>query len=75
MTSPNAALQSTMKITRRALTQMVLAQVAVSQTPPATPSSPEELLTAAKEQTKRSTESLAKVAVPMSTEPAFSFKA
>lgn len=64
-----------MKVTRRALAQMVLAQAAVSQTPPAAPVSPEELLTAAKEQTKRSTESLAKVAVPMGTEPAFTFKA
>ncbi len=64
-----------MKITRRALAQLVLAQAAASQTPPAASPSAADLSTAAKDQTRRNTEILAKVAIPMSTEPAFTFKA
>ncbi|MDQ6665950.1 MAG: twin-arginine translocation signal domain-containing protein [Acidobacteriota bacterium] len=60
-----------MKITRRALMQAAAVAPAVAaQTPPAPP----DLLAAAREQVKRSGDRLAKIAMPMATEPAFSFK-
>ena len=66
-----------MKITRRRLAAATLAPAAaMAQAPPAAPSeSPEELLKNAREQVRRNGESLAKFQVPMSTEPAFQFKA
>lgn len=64
-----------MKVTRRALAQIVLAQAAAPQVPPTAAPSGDDLLTAAREQTRKNTEALAKVALPMSTEPAFTFKA
>ena len=42
---------------------------------PAQPEAPAELLRAARERVRRNTASLAKTQVPMSTEPAFSFRA
>ena len=66
-----------MKITRRKLAASALASAAaLAQTPPPAPAeSPEELLKAAREQVKRTGETLAKHRIPMATEPAFQFKA
>ncbi|HLY19549.1 MAG TPA: hypothetical protein VKR61_20115 [Bryobacteraceae bacterium] len=65
------------KITRRQLAGAVLATAAAaqtpSQTPPATPSGPAPELQAARDQNQRASETLAKVEVPMDTEPAFHF--
>ncbi|MGI8989424.1 MAG: hypothetical protein ACR2I2_07550 [Bryobacteraceae bacterium] len=61
-----------MKITRRALMQAAAAvPVVAAQTPPA----PQDWLNAAREQMQRSGDKLAKIAMPMATEPAFIFKA
>lgn len=61
-----------MKLTRRALATAVLAPVALAQTPaPAE----EDLLKAARDRIKANGDTLAKVEIPMSTEPAFQFKA
>ena len=65
-----------MKITRRKLAVSAVASaVARAQNPPSTPAEgEEELLKAAREQVKRTGETLAKYAVPMASEPAFQFK-
>jgi len=66
-----------MKMTRRKLAASALASAAaLAQNPPPVPAeSPDELLKAAREQAKRTGETLAKQRIPMSTEPAFQFKA
>ena len=61
-----------MKLTRRALVANVLAAPAIAQTPPATA---EDELQSARESLRRNVEALAKVKVPVETEPAFQFKA
>ncbi len=67
-----------MKITRRKLAAAALASaglgVAHAQAPPP-PAQPEDLNAAAKEQARKNTEALAKFDVPVSTEPAFQFRA
>ena len=64
-----------MKMTRRQLAATAIASAAaMPQNPPAAPDSPEELLAAARSQVQRNGEALAKVAIPMSLEPAFQFK-
>jgi hypothetical protein len=70
------------KITRRELAGAMLATAAVAQTPtpppappPQTPSTPAAELQAARDQNKRSSETLGKTAVPIDTEPAFHFTA
>ena len=65
-----------MKMTRRTLAASAIASAAaVAQNPPAAaPDSPEELMAAARSQLQRNGEALAKVAVPISLEPAFQFK-
>jgi hypothetical protein len=60
-----------MKLTRRALATAVLAPAALAQTTAA----PEDELKAARDRIKAYGETLAKVEIPMSTEPAFQFKA
>jgi hypothetical protein len=60
-----------MKLTRRALATAMLAPAALAQTPAAA----EDDLKAARDRIKANGEALAKVEVPMSTEPAFQFKA
>ena len=60
-----------MKLTRRALATAVLAPAALAQTPPAA----EDDLKAARDRIKSNGEALAKVEIPMSTEPAFQFRA
>lgn len=77
-----------MKITRRQLAATAAASTAASamlaatrtanaQTPvnpsPPKPLTPEEDVTAAKDQIHRNSEALAKFQIPMSTEPAFKF--
>ncbi len=69
-----------MKITRRNLaaaalgSAMCLRTGATPQTP-AAPGQPEDLNAAAKEEIRKNSETLAKFDLPMSTEPAFQFKA
>ena len=63
------------KLTRRHLVRTVLASAApavLAQTPPATPESD---LKAARDRLKATGEALAAQAVPLSTEPAFQFRA
>ena len=59
-----------MKLTRRKLPAALLAPAAAAQT---TPSS--DPVQAARDRTKANAEAVAKVNLPMSTEPAFQFKA
>jgi hypothetical protein len=61
-----------MKVTRRSLVTNVLAVPAIAQTAPATA---QDELQAARENVRRNAEALAKVNVPVETEPAFLFKA
>jgi hypothetical protein len=61
-------------ITRRKLALAVLGAPAAARAAQ-TPSPPEDLSTAAAEQVRKNSEALVKVDVPMSTEPAFQFKA
>jgi hypothetical protein len=57
-------------------TGAVLAEAAAqTQTPPPKPSTPEERVAAAREDNRRSAERLAKFDIPISTEPAFLFRA
>ncbi len=64
-----------MKLTRRTVLAAALPALAVAQTP-ATPATPvaSDYLAISAAQYKRNADALAKVAVPMETEPAFHFK-
>jgi hypothetical protein len=67
-----------MKLTRRALAGAILspaAAAALAQTQPAPPSTPDEELKAARDRNRSITETLAKLPVPIETEPALQFKA
>lgn len=66
-----------MKITRRKLAAAVFAPaaVALSQTPTQTQTTPVDELAAARQHMKDNAAAMAKIDVPMSTEPAFQFKA
>jgi len=64
-----------MKITRRQLALAALQPAAALAQAPAIPATPEQELTAAREQVRRNVEALDKVTLPMSTEPAFQFRA
>ncbi len=61
-----------MNVTRRSLIAGAVAAPAIAQAAPATP---EAELEAARESLRRNAEALAKVKVPVETEPAFLFKA
>ncbi len=63
-----------MKITRRKLA-LTLAAVAQAPAPAQTPASNSDPLQAAKDRIKTNGDALAKESIPMSTEPAFQFKA
>ncbi len=67
------------RMTRRQLAGSLVAAAAAAQAPPeaprAAPAGPAEDLEAARDQNRRSAEALAKVAVPIDTEPAFHFSA
>ena len=60
-------------ITRRRLAFVALGSAAALQT--ANSQAPEDLNAAAKEQIRKNSETLGKLDLPMSTEPAFQFKA
>ena len=60
-------------MTRRQLAGTMLATAAAAQAPPPAPSGPAAELQAARETNQRTGETLAKVPVPMDTEPAFRF--
>lgn len=70
---------STSGLTRRQLAGALYAGAAIAQTPaaapPAAPSTPATELQAAREQNQRNGESLAKVKIPIDTQPAFRFTA
>jgi hypothetical protein len=66
------------RITRRQMAGVILTTAATAtaaQTPPAPPSTPAAELQAGREQNQRIAETLAKVPVPIQTEPAFHFSA
>jgi len=66
------------RMTRRQLAGAILtttATAAAAQAPPSAPSTPAAELQAAREQNTRTAETLAKVQVPIETEPAFHFTA
>ncbi|MGO4883576.1 MAG: hypothetical protein ACLP59_22570 [Bryobacteraceae bacterium] len=66
------------KLTRRELAGAMLAVTAAAQSPApqsATPATPDEELKAAREQNQHAGEALAKVEIPMESEPAFHFTA
>lgn len=64
-----------MKLTRRELAAALTAGTALAQTPSQPPVTAEEALRAARDQQKAATTRLASQTVPMTTEPAFQFKA
>jgi hypothetical protein len=64
-----------MKLTRRELTGALTAAAALAQTPPAPPSTPAAELQNAQDQLKASVAALQQIEVPMTTAPAFQFKA
>ncbi len=68
-----------MKVSRRGILALVGASGtlsrAVGQTPTPQPDAKPDPVAAAREENRRSAEALAKVDVPMSTEPAFIFRA
>lgn len=66
------------RMTRRQLAGVMWATAAAAQTPPQTPAAPATPATelqAAHDQNQRAAAALAKVTVPMDTEPAFRFSA
>ena len=64
-----------MKLTRRELASALAAGAALAQTPPKPAATPEQELQAARDRVKALTVRLTSEQVPMSTEPAFQFKA
>lgn len=64
-----------MKITRRTLAATLTSAAALAQIQPGVPATPDEELRAARARVKANAEALVKQEVPMSTEPAFQFKA
>jgi hypothetical protein len=67
-----------MRLSRRQLASTILiaaATPALAQTPSPLPANPEEELKAARDRLRANSETLAKLAVPIETEPALQFKA
>ena len=67
-----------MKVTRRELAAALASAPVLAQAqtrPSAAPAAPDGELQAARERIRNNSEALARVAVPMTTEPAFQFKA
>lgn len=63
-----------MKLTRRGMLALTGAGVALSQEPPTPAPANPDPLAKAREDNRRSAETLTKFEIPMSTEPAFSFR-
>jgi hypothetical protein len=64
------------KVTRRQLAATLTGGALLAQAPtPPLPKNPEEELKAARDDAKQRADQLAKVSIPMSTEPSFVFKA
>ncbi|MBZ5728696.1 MAG: hypothetical protein LAP87_27415 [Acidobacteriia bacterium] len=64
-----------MKLTRRQLATLLASSTALAQAPPPVPATPGEELKNARDRAKANGEALARLAIPMATEPAFQFKA
>lgn len=64
-----------MKLTRRQMVAALAPAMAVAQAPSPAPSTPADELKAAEARLKANSEALAKLQVPMDTEPAFQFRA
>jgi len=64
-----------MKLTRRELAAALTSAVALAQTPPGPPPTAAADLQAAQDQVKANVTTLLQIEVPMTTEPAFQFKA
>ena len=64
-----------MKLSRRTMLALAGAGSALAQTPAAPPTAPAHPLEKAREENRHSAESLTQFAIPMSTEPAFIFRA
>jgi hypothetical protein len=64
-----------MKLTRRQLATALTSAAALAQTPSGPPATPEEELKAARDRVKANGAVLARQEVPVTTEPAFQFKA
>ena len=66
-----------MKLSRRSILALTGAGAVLAQTPAPAPNAPAnpDKVAAAREENRRSAENLAKFEIPMSTEPAFTFRA
>ena len=64
-----------MKLTRRELAGALTTAAALAQTPPAVTSAPAAELQSAREQVQANVAALLQMEVPVTTEPAFQFKA
>jgi len=64
-----------MKLTRRQLATALTSAAALAQTPSGPPAAPEDELKAARDRVQASGAVLARQEVPVTTEPAFQFKA
>jgi hypothetical protein len=68
-----------MKLSRRNMLALTGAGAglyqAIAQTPPAAPAAPTDLLEKARQDNRRGAENLTRFEIPMSTEPAFTFRA
>ena len=64
-----------MKLTRRQLATALTSAAALAQTPSGPPATPEDELKAARDRVQANGAVLAKQEVPVTTEPAFQFKA
>ena len=71
--TPGPGRSLRVRMTRRQLAGAMLATGAAAQAPRPAPSTPADELQAAREQNQRTAETLAKVPVPLATEPAFRF--
>jgi hypothetical protein len=64
-----------MKLTRRELVAAIAPAAVMGQAQPQTTQQPQDPLSAAKARVKGSSDVLAKIEIPMATEPAFQFRA
>jgi hypothetical protein len=64
-----------MKLSRRTLLALAGAGTVLAQTPAPPPAAPLDPVDKARQENRHSAETLAQFAIPMSTEPAFTFRA